>query len=172
MKLILVGSLALLLAVSSPAVLAQTVVATDAERGKTDAQQDAKKDVSVSRWFGCGVLGGCALTIGILSLIRYSQLLGETADLVLIELVQGIALTVGISGVGGSMVPVSYNMRVGISPPSERFMGKSPEYVTAYLNAYAKSVRGRRFRALLGGYAAGGCIASYVIMYHLWQGGQ
>lgn len=168
MKFISVGLLALLLAVSSPVVLAETAAA----HGKADAQQDAKKDVSVSRWFGCGVLGGCALTIGVLSLIRYSQLLGETADLVPIELVQGIALTVGISGVGGSMVPVAYNMRVGISPPSERFIGKSPEYVTAYLNTYAKSVRDRRAPALLGGYAAGGCIAYYVIMYHLWQGGQ
>lgn len=167
MKFVCVLLLVVLLAGSSPVLLAETA----AERGKADAQQDAKKDVSVSRWFGCGVLGGCAFTIGILSLIRYNQLSGGPPS-IFDDLPPSdeILLAVGICGVGGSMVPV--NMGVGISPPSERFIGKSPEYVTAYLNAYAKSIRGRRFPALLGGYAAGGCIAYYVIMYHLWQGGQ
>ena len=42
-----------------------------------------------------------------------------------------------------------------ISPRSERFLGKSPDYVSAYVNAYESEVKSLRRRSLLWGFSAG-----------------
>ena len=40
-------------------------------------------------------------------------------------------------------------------PPIERLIGKQPEYVKAYVNAYSKKMRSRRLIAASAGAAAG-----------------
>ena len=42
-----------------------------------------------------------------------------------------------------------------ISPRSDRFLGKSPAYVSAYIDAYESEVRSLRRRSLLWGLASG-----------------
>ena len=42
-----------------------------------------------------------------------------------------------------------------ISPRSERFSGKSPAYVSAYVNAYESEVKSLRRRSLIWGFGAG-----------------
>ena len=42
-----------------------------------------------------------------------------------------------------------------ISPRSERFLGKSPAYVSAYVSAYESEVKSLRRRSLLWGFGSG-----------------
>ena len=42
-----------------------------------------------------------------------------------------------------------------ISPQSDRFLGKSPAYVSAYVDAYESEVKSLRRRSLLWGFGAG-----------------
>ena len=61
-----------------------------------------------------------------------------------------LSYTVFIPGVVVSAVSHYYP----ISPQSDRFLGKSPEYVSAYVAAYESEVKSLRRRSLLWGFGA------------------
>ncbi|MDE0398362.1 MAG: hypothetical protein OXL96_11210 [Candidatus Poribacteria bacterium] len=61
-----------------------------------------------------------------------------------------ITYTVFVPGVVVSAVSHYYP----ISPQSDRFLGKSPEYVSAYVAAYESEVKSLRRRSLLYGFGA------------------
>ena len=90
---------------------------------KIAAERDAEADVSKPLWFGTGCLllgvsGGC---VGVLAL-----------EPPLVEVMLPSVWTAGIAG--------SYFYRP--DPPADRLLGKSPEYVAFYTDAY-KAKRGQ-----------------------------
>ena len=44
---------------------------------------------------------------------------------------------------------------VRVSPPAERFMGKSPEYVSVYVKTYTRRIKRKRQKYAIGGSAVG-----------------
>ena len=110
-------------------------------QAKTDAKRDAKTDVNKLLWTGIG----CVYLYGCLCI---------TFD----EIVSG-----GSSCFFSSSDPINF---ISISPRPERLLGKSPEYIDFYTNAYKKEVREFRTQWVLIGAGTGcliGCIVAVVV---------
>ena len=54
-----------------------------------------------------------------------------------------------------SMLSFADNARLDARRDAERFLGKAPEYVSAYVAAYEAKVKSLRRRSLLWGFGAG-----------------
>ena len=110
---------------------------------KIAAERDAEADVSKPLWFGTGCLlfgvsGGCVDGLGLES-----------------PLVEVIFPSLWAAGIAGS-----YFYRP--DPPAERLLGKSPEYVAFYTDAY-KAKRGQLHATWTTiGCASGGLVAGAV----------
>ncbi len=59
--------------------------------------------------------------------------------------------------VGGCLAPLFAYVYDGTSPPPSRLLGKSPEYIVLYTDAYRSKTRNVRLR-----YAAMGCVVASV----------
>ena len=118
---------------------------------KADAERDADNDVNKFTWFyfsslaGIGAVlpGGCSLGLAELgsdSLSAEDKLIGS------------------LCMCGGSIVaflPAVLAISIKPTPPSERLLGKSPEYIDAYVDIYVRKVRRRRGRVSAIGSAVG-----------------
>ena len=106
-----------------------------ADNARLDALREAEQDVNETAW---------ALT-------------GFSVPL----LMGGLYMAGGATGGTISYMVFTPSVVVGvsqyypISPRAERFLGKSPAYVDAYVDAYESEVRSLRRQFLLGGFAAG-----------------
>ena len=146
----LLALLMVVLLLSSPlATLAQQISAErqakqDAER---QAKQDAEADLNKLLWIGTGFAVPLLPILGLLvgSLGPQSVSSGD-----MFSCQQGCGFFVGC------LVPLTLIRRYQPTPPSERFIGKSPEYVDAYTDAYKTRTRSRRIH-----YTATG-VASYM----------
>ena len=107
-----------------------------ADNARFSAQRDAKQDVNGTAWS----LAGFSVPL----LMGGYYIAGGTAG-------GTITYTVFIPGVVVSAVSHYYP----ISPQSDRFLGKSPAYVSAYVAAYESEVKSLRRRSLLWGFGAG-----------------
>ena len=107
-----------------------------ADNARLDAQRDAEKDVNDTVW----ALAGFSAPL----LMGGYYIAGGTAG-------GTISYTVFVPGVIVSAVSQYYP----ISPRSDRFLGKAPEYVSAYVAAYEAKVKSLRRRSLLWGFGAG-----------------
>ena len=139
-------------------------------QAKTEAEQDARQDVSWLKWGGfggiCGLVGGgicVAVTIeesvGCLVETGCSAVWGQEPDYEISH--QSILL--GVAGLLISSYPLSHTSNLQPTVPSGRLLGKSPEYVKFYTDAYKKRVQRLRVRyARIG--TATGCVLSLYIL--------
>ena len=107
-----------------------------ADNARFSAQREAKQDVNETAW----ALTGFSVPL----LMGGYYIAGGTAG-------GTLSYTVFIPGVVVSAVSHYYP----ISPRSDRFLGKSPTYVSAYVGAYESEVKSLRRRSLLWGFGAG-----------------
>ena len=113
-------------------------------QAKADAELDAKRDVDVPAYFGAGMsaifaAGMCGLMTGFIAdlTIGYGQ-----DDL--------FYLTASISAAGTLSLLVPYYIRPS-NPPPERLIGKSPEYVKSYADAYRAKMRSYQIKSVTVG---------------------
>lgn len=114
-----------------------------ADNARLSAQRDAKQDVNDTVW----ALTGFSVPL----LMGGYYIAGGTAG-------GTISYTIFVPGVVVSAVSHYYP----ISPQSDRFLGKSPAYVSAYVDAYESEVKSLRRRSLLWGFGAG--IGLFVVL--------
>ena len=107
-----------------------------ADNARLEAQIDAKQDVNDTVW----ALAGFSVP----SLIGGYYMAGGTTG-------STISYSVFVPGV---LVGVSTHY-YPISPQSARFLGKSPAYVSVYVDAYESEVKSLRRKSLLWGFASG-----------------
>ena len=107
-----------------------------ADNARLDARRDAKRDVNDTVWALAGF--SAPLLIG-----GYYISGGTTGGT--------LSYTVFVPGVVVSAVSQYYP----ISPRSDRLLGKSPAYVSAYVAAYESEIKSLRRRSLLWGFGAG-----------------
>ena len=107
-----------------------------ADNARLDAQIDAKQDVNETVWSLTGF--SVPLLVG-----GYYMAGGTTGGTISYSVfVPGVVL-----GVSTHYYP--------ISPRSDRFLGKSPAYVSTYVDAYESEVKSLRRRSLLWGFGSG-----------------
>ena len=119
-------------------------------QAKADAESDAKRDVDVLAYFGTGMstifaAAMCGLMTGFITdlTLGYGQ-----DDL--------FYLTASMGAVGTLSLLVPYYIRPS-NPPPERLIGKSPEYVKFYANAYRAKMRSYQVKSVAVG-SIFGCI--------------
>ena len=114
---------------------------------EVQAKQDAKSDVNKFAWFTAGFIG-CASAWTIIALAdRRGYIVSEgTLD----QSLRCLTVTV-------PFLPIVYAISASSAPPTERLLGKSPEYLNVYVDSYAKEVK--RQRTIL---SAAGCGISFV----------
>ena len=106
-----------------------------ADNARLDARRDAQREVNDTVW----------------------ALAGFSAPL----LMGGLYMAGGTTGGTISYMVFTPGVVVGasqyypISPQPDRFLGKSPAYVSAYVDAYGSEVKSLRRRSLLWGFGAG-----------------
>ena len=125
---------------------------------KADAERDAANDVNKLIWGGVSCVAGAVGITGCLLgglIVAFGAEYGDGwSD-------EEILITSLLTCGGGGIVAFSPVVLAGSmkpTPPSERLLGKSPEYVDTYVNTYVRKVRQHRRRASVNGlgYAAMG----------------
>ena len=133
-----------------PVSLAQQVMQTQA---KADAHKDVNRDMRESLWFLSGLVGSSAgAYTGCLSGILAGILIED------LDILPDAVPAVDSCGIGGILlfgilaVPISVHLYPH-SPrlPPERLLGKSPEYVVAYTQAYRSKAISLRKRWVTAG---------------------
>ena len=107
-----------------------------ADNARLDARRDAERDVNDTVWALAGF--SALLLIG-----GYYMAGGTTGGT--------ISYSVFVPGV----VVCAVSQYYPISPRSDRFLGKPPDYVSAYVDAYESEVKSLRRRSLLWGFGSG-----------------
>lgn len=117
------------------------------------AKADAERDVNEVIWFAGGFLGGAVgggvIFYSILGYSLVSSIGGEASNtdpMPFLCCVGGLGLALG-------SLPIVFGKLNTPSPPPGRLLGKSPEYVKAYVYAYVKTARHRRDISMTAGYA-------------------
>lgn len=112
------------------------IVVAQQDSTEIQAKLDAEADINKLTW---GIYGfaGC---LGVALTTAAGAAIGETADTGFLEFENTIRG--GCCGfIGGSAVVASLIVSYKIIPPPERFIGKSPEYVDVYTDAYKSKTR-------------------------------
>ena len=129
---------------------------------KADAESDADNDVNKLIWGG---IGGVAGVVGIIPTglgCLFVALEDEFGDGLSTEETLAVSLLI----CGGGIVacsPAVLAISIKPTPPSERLLGKSPEYVDTYVDTYVRKVRVRRGASSAIGTVIGvGCLASSI----------
>ncbi len=136
---------------------AKTIIAPDQLYAITVAARvDAEQDVDELRWIAASFLAGAtgtALMSGSFAIYVGTELVrsscgggGDPIDFTPVVLSSGCGLVL-------CSLPISYATSVQPSPPPERLLGKSPEYVKTYTAVYVKNAKRKRNRSMMMGYA-------------------
>ena len=107
------------------------------------AKQDAKNDVKEFAWFTASCMGVASFW-GAISLLNEISSVDNTTDTPL----RVLAVIVPFLTPG-------YAIFDSPTPPIERLVGKSPEYMNAYVDAYVKEAKRRRVESSTAGCAVG-----------------
>ena len=168
---------------NSVRIEAETAAARDANtvsvEAKVAAEQDASSDTNKLLWFGAG-MGVFCIGGGIGSLT--GCLVGsQSSGPIEIESREGLGFApnfgaVDISNYGPTIIGSCIGFAAGVlvpfiwigtyepNLPPKRFIGKSPEYVESYTNAYrAKTRRLRTMSAAAGAATVGGGLGLYLL---------
>ncbi len=113
-------------------------------QAKAAAAADAKRDVEVLASFGAGMsatfaAGMCGLMTGFIA----DSTLGQGQD-------DLFYLTASMSAAGTFSLLLQYYLRPP-NPPPERLIGKSPEYVKFYADAYQARMRAYQIKSVAAG---------------------
>lgn len=134
---------------------------------KAAAEKDAKHDVNKLAWFTTGLVRG--------TLIGFGGAIGgciigaaidppDEAGFLYFSVSDGQMLGTLVGLVGGASIPLFRAHRYKINLPPERFIGKSPEYIDHYTDAYRKKARSIRKRTTAAGIIAPGCLIGLAIL--------
>lgn len=135
---------------------------------KMAAEYDADHDFNQVLWVtaGLGTTAACILGAYIGCLIAdkvtYSSyddggnMFPPNLDILILGTLGGASACGGLSFLGIYAKPSK--------PPSERFIGKSPEYVESYMAAYTSKARWLRIKSAAGGTATGCGVALWLFM--------
>ena len=131
-----------------------TISISIAEEETEQAMADAMSDASTYNaiyWMTSGALSAPA------SVLLVSTVLGG-ADIIWLP---GLCVCLGTLP---TAVLLSSNF-VSVSPPTERLIGKSPEYVSAYVKIYTMRIKRKRQEQVVGGSIIG-CLAtvSFIVL--------
>ncbi len=113
-------------------------------QAKADAESDTKRDVDVPAYFGKGMsatfaAGMCGLMTGFIADLT----LGYGQDNL-------FYMTASMSAAGILSLLIRYYIRPP-HPPPERLIGKSPEYVKFYADAYRAKMRSYQIKSVAAG---------------------
>ena len=113
-------------------------------QAKTAAAVDATRDVEMLTSFGAGMsatfaAGMCGLMMGFIADATLGQ--GQDAP---------FYLTASMSAAGAFSLLIRYHIRPP-NPPPERLIGKSPEYVKFYTDAYQARMRSYQMKSVAAG---------------------
>ena len=149
-------TLMVVLSISMPSLIlaeqhqAENIIAI----AKYDAERDVNHDVNKQNWFMAGMVPVClGSTITVLVLDT------ESHEMPPVEFLNCISPLVG---------PVSA-LFSSPSPPTERFIGKSPEYISAYTDTYKSKARSIRMTSASRGVATGCGLSIAGCMLYLLQ---
>ena len=121
----------------------------------TQAKTDANSNVSKLSWVTVGLLAGTLSVVGCIAGFNVGTHLNtEHPNDFTGKEISGM----GIGCLSGG-IPLLYTYIRNATPPAENFIGKSPEYVSAYTEAYKKEIKSTRLK-----YSALGFIASSVTL--------
>ena len=124
-------------------------------QAKGDAESDASHDVNLLAYFGAGMSAPFAAAMcGMTSLCLYDLYIGYEGDYF-----PCIGASIGAGGVLGMLI--GHYIRPP-NPPPERLIGKSPEYVKFYADAYSAKMRSYRVRSVATGVTCGSVILTGV----------
>ena len=113
-------------------------------QAKADAESDAKRDVDVLAYFGSGMSATFAAAMcGLMTGFIADLTLGYGQD-------DLFYLTASMSAVGTLSLLVPHYIRP-LNPPPERLIGKSPEYVKLYADAYRAKMRSYQIKSVTTG---------------------
>lgn len=131
-------------------LLLSSPLATLAEQISAEAQakQDAEADLNKSSWIGVGCAIPASTMLGGLVGVGVGSLGSSGGFIVSQE--EALGMLIGMTV--GCLVPLITVYNHKLTPPPERLLGKSPEYIDVYTDTYKT-----RTRQLRGQYAAGGC---------------
>ena len=135
---------------------------------KADAEKDAERDVNKLAWFTTGLVGGTL--IGCVGASGGCLIGGEIDPPSGSGLLYTDTISDGqiIGTLIGAVVGASISL-VGISlykpnVPPDRFIGKSPEYIDHYTDAYRKKARSIRTGAAASGIILPSCLIGLAIV--------
>ena len=123
---------------------------------KVEAEQDATRDVNKLLWFGSGIgIAVIGSAIGACGGCVVGSILNPEMDpyVPLPNTEQVLGTFVG-SAIGAFAPLIGIN-NYRSNPPPKRLIGKSPEYVAAYTDAYIQKTRAIRTRSAGAGVATG-----------------
>ena len=125
-------------------------------QAEADAHRDINHDMKKSLWFTLGLVGSSAGTfIGCVSGILGGILIGDFDSIFFLPDDVPPVESCGIGGIlllGVLAVPIGVHMYPhSPSPPPERLLGKTPEYVAAYTQAYRSKAISLRKRWVTAG---------------------
>ena len=113
-------------------------------QAKADAESDAKRDVDVLAYFGSGMSATFAAAMcGLMTGFIADLTLGYGQD-------DLFYLTASMGAVGALSLLIPYYIRPP-NPPPERLIGKSPEYVKFYADAYQAKMRSYQIKSVATG---------------------
>ena len=138
----------------------------DAVRLETiiSAERDATHDINKCLWFGAGVgVSSVAVPLGIIGGCLVGELIApsEPSGLLYVSIGEGAIIGSLVGGVVAGLIPAHWIYTYESHPPSERLLGKSPEYVAFYTDAYMSKARSIRRKWAAAG-AATGCLLLYL----------
>ena len=126
-----------------------------------DAERDATSKANRMAWLGTGsviVVGGAVIG-AIVGLIGGTIVNPEDAGGGIMILPNNEqAAGAGIGAIVGIIAPLVGINFTGVKVPSQQLVGKSPEYVVAYTEAYKQKARSERTKMTIAG-AVGTCLA-------------
>ena len=120
---------------------------SEVQRGTREAARDARKDVSKTTWFGCGLVGGCLPLAAVIASDHYA-----TRDDTLFYL--------SLLGLPGPTCAALLHIP---AVPPERLLGKSTDYVNAYMRVYRRDVKRQRIKYAASG-GVTGCVISFIAL--------
>lgn len=128
------------------------------------AERNASHDINGCLWFGAGVgVPAVAVPLGIIGGCLVGELIApsEPSDLLYFSIGDGAVIGSLIGGVVAGLIPAYWIYTYESHPPPERLLGKSPEYVAFYTEAYMSKARSIRRKWAAAG-AATGCLLLYL----------
>ena len=133
----------------------------------TIAEQDAIKDVNKLLWFVAGFaassVGG---TVGALAGCVVGSIIQPPPEAGFLFFTISDAQFVGtiVGGAAGALTPLILIRAYEPNLPPNRFIGKSPEYIDFYTDAYKKKVKSLRTKSAIGGWVVG-CIGGVALVF-------